>query len=176
MLHGPPTRFSLGLFTICPNTAENHFCPAVSDAVSNTSSAKGQNRRPGLISNSFSNRELNCYIRISHYYNPNSLLVRTFQSRHSLKKKKGEYDHKKMLFLGHIRGSALGWSTRTERARLAKQMIIETHITNSSGWRPKVTRPSGRSSSRFEGNVIIADLQESYVNKFWIRFKILSKC
>jgi len=47
-------------------------------------------------------------------------------------KKKGEWDYKKMLFLGHIRGSALGWSKRTERERFAEQMIIETHITNSS--------------------------------------------
>jgi len=72
-----------------------------------------------------------------------------------------------MIFLGRIRGSAWGWSKRTERARLAGQMIIEIHVTNSSGWKP---------SSRFEGNVITVDLQESYGNKVYTRFVILSKC
>jgi hypothetical protein len=77
VLHGPPIRLSLGLFAICPNTAEKHFFPAVSHALSNTSSAKVQTRRPFLISNSFSNRGLNCHVYIPQYYNPNSLFVRT---------------------------------------------------------------------------------------------------
>ena len=42
-------------------------------------------------------------------------------------------DRKKILFLGLILGSALGWSTKTKWAKLAGQKIVETHITNSSG-------------------------------------------